>query len=397
LCGLEGSALPPFTLDSFVLFSRRLGVNEVEGAKTTVRKTMVLAADRKQRSFAVVVATCKQTRGIGQAGALPWRLRADMAYFKQLTRSTRDPTKRNAVIMGRKTWQSIPTKFRPLDDRVNVVLSRTADTDSLELPKGVLCASSLPQALELLGEDTEAGATIENVFVIGGASVYEEAIAMPACARIHLTEIEQVEEAAAAGTENTAVQTDGASPAPPTAKKPRLSGFECDTFFPPLASGAYVEGARSAARVENGLRYEFVEFVNAAAAAAAAASASASAAPVPPPVAVNPEEMQYLDLVRDVIENGVRKVDRTGVGTLSKFGVQMRFDLSTTFPLLTTKRVFWRGVAEELLWFLNGETSAKKLQDKGIGIWDGNSSREYLDSIGLTDREVSNLMTSDDL
>jgi dihydrofolate reductase/thymidylate synthase len=358
---------------------------------------MVLAADRKQRSFAVVVATCKQTRGIGQAGALPWRLRADMAYFKQLTRSTRDPTKRNAVIMGRKTWQSIPTKFRPLDDRVNVVLSRTADTDSLELPKGVLCASSLPQALELLGEDTEAGATIENVFVIGGASVYEEAIAMPACARIHLTEIEQVEEVAAAGTENTAVQTDGASPAPPTAKKPRLSGFECDTFFPPLASGAYVEGARSAARVENGLRYEFVEFVNAAAAAAAAASASASAAPVPPPVAVNPEEMQYLDLVRDVIENGVRKVDRTGVGTLSKFGVQMRFDLSTTFPLLTTKRVFWRGVAEELLWFLNGETSAKKLQDKGIGIWDGNSSREYLDSIGLTDREVSNLMTSDDL
>ncbi|KOO31314.1 dihydrofolate reductase-thymidylate synthase [Chrysochromulina tobinii] len=287
---------------------------------------MVLAADRKQRSFAVVVATCKQTRGIGQAGALPWRLRADMAYFKQLTRSTRDPTKRNAVIMGRKTWQSIPTKFRPLDDRVNVVLSRTADTDSLELPKGVLCASSLPQALELLGEDTEAGATIENVFVIGGASVYEEAIAMPACARIHLTEIEQVEEAAAAGTENTAVQTDGASPAPPTAKKPRLSGFECDTFFPPLASGAYVEGARSAARVENGLRYEF-----------------------------------------------------------------MRFDLSTTFPLLTTKRVFWRGVAEELLWFLNGETSAKKLQDKGIGIWDGNSSREYLDSIGLTDREVGDL------
>lgn len=101
---------------------------------------MVLAADRKQRSFAVVVATCKQTRGIGQAGALPWRLRADMAYFKQLTRSTRDPTKRNAVIMGRKTWQSIPIKFRPLDDRVNVVLSRTADTDSLELPKGVLCA-----------------------------------------------------------------------------------------------------------------------------------------------------------------------------------------------------------------------------------------------------------------
>ena len=69
----------------------------------------------------------------------------------------------------------------------------------------------------------------------------------------------------------------------------------------------------------------------------------------------------------------------------------MRFDLSEKFPLLTTKSVFWRGVAEELLWFLNGETSAKKLQDKKIKIWDGNSSRDYLDSIGLTDREEGDL------
>ena len=69
----------------------------------------------------------------------------------------------------------------------------------------------------------------------------------------------------------------------------------------------------------------------------------------------------------------------------------MRFDLSEKFPLLTTKSVFWRGVAEELLWFLNGETSAKKLQDKKIKIWDGNSSREFLDSIGLTEREEGDL------
>jgi len=95
--------------------------------------------------------------------------------------------------------------------------------------------------------------------------------------------------------------------------------------------------------------------------------------------------------VRDVIENGVERGDRTGTGTLSKFGVQMRFSLRESFPLLTTKSVFWRGVAEELLWFLNGETSAAKLQEKKIRIWDGNSSREYLDSIGLTDREEGDL------
>ena len=103
------------------------------------------------------------------------------------------------------------------------------------------------------------------------------------------------------------------------------------------------------------------------------------------------EERQYLDLVRDVIENGVARPDRTGTGTLSKFGASMRFDLRKSFPLLTTKRVFWRGVAEELLWFVSGATDARKLKDKGIRIWDGNGSREFLDSVGLAGREEMDL------
>ena len=70
----------------------------------------------------------------------------------------------------------------------------------------------------------------------------------------------------------------------------------------------------------------------------------------------------------------------------------MRFSLrDDVLPLLTTKRVFWRGVAEELLWFLSGDTSAKTLQDKGVRIWDGNASREFLDSRGLQHREVGDL------
>lgn len=75
------------------------------------------------------------------------------------------------------------------------------------------------------------------------------------------------------------------------------------------------------------------------------------------------EEMQYLEAVRDIIESGVKRGDRTGVGTVSKFGVTMRFSLrGDVLPLLTTKRVFWRGVAEELLWFIAGSTNAKLLQ-----------------------------------
>jgi dihydrofolate reductase/thymidylate synthase len=104
------------------------------------------------------------------------------------------------------------------------------------------------------------------------------------------------------------------------------------------------------------------------------------------------EEIQYLELVKDILSNGSHKPDRTGVGTISKFGNQMRFSLrDDSFPLLTTKRVFWRGIAEELLWFISGDTNSKTLSDKGIKIWDSNGSRESLDKMGLKHREVGDL------
>ena len=79
---------------------------------------------------------------------------------------------------------------------------------------------------------------------------------------------------------------------------------------------------------------------------------------------------QYLDLLRHVREKGVKKEDRTGTGTLSVFGYQMRFDLSDGFPLVTTKRVPWKAIVHELLWFIKGDTNAKYLNDHGVTIWD---------------------------
>lgn len=102
-------------------------------------------------------------------------------------------------------------------------------------------------------------------------------------------------------------------------------------------------------------------------------------------------EYQYLDLLKKIIDQGEVRTDRTGVGTVGLFGCSMRFDLSETFPLLTTKRVFWRGVVEELLWFIKGDTNSNHLNEKGVAIWNANGSKAFLESRGLGHREEGDL------
>lgn len=94
-------------------------------------------------------------------------------------------------------------------------------------------------------------------------------------------------------------------------------------------------------------------------------------------------EYQYLDLLKDILDNGVRKVDRgTGDASYSVFGRQMRFDLSEGFPLLTTKKVYWKGVLHELYWFMRGMSNIKYLVDNNVHIWDDYPYRIYVEKYG---------------
>jgi len=159
--------------------------------------------------FAIMVAI-DEAGGIGKDGALPWQLSADMAHFKKMTQGAG----KNAVIMGRKTWDSIPDKFRPLPGRRNVVLSRQQD---LELPDGTLLANELDSALAAC-QDCEA------VFVIGGGAIYEQALAHPDCTSCHLTAVHGI--------------------------------FDCDTFFLPDESQWVLE-SESPLQEEDGVQFSF--------------------------------------------------------------------------------------------------------------------------------------------
>lgn len=125
--------------------------------------------DRK--GFQIVVAATR-SMGIGKDGQLPWKLPTDMKFFKKITSYTASSSKKNAVIMGRNTWESIPEKFRPLPGRLNVVLSRSIK--SIDSHDEVIVSDSLDAALALLASPPHS-TNVESVFVIGGGQVYRSA------------------------------------------------------------------------------------------------------------------------------------------------------------------------------------------------------------------------------
>lgn len=165
--------------------------------------------------FNIVVAA-DLNRGIGKNNQLPWRLPGDLKYFKQITTETTEAGKYNAVIMGRKTWESIPPNYRPLPGRYNAVLTRN---ETYYVPDGVFRFGSIDEAFEHL----EKG-PVEQVFIIGGAEIYNQALQDHRIGLLYLTEVRH--------------------------------RFDCDTFFPDYKQ--YFQLLTSSEiQSENGIEYSF--------------------------------------------------------------------------------------------------------------------------------------------
>ncbi|ERL91355.1 dihydrofolate reductase isoform X1 [Dendroctonus ponderosae] len=146
-----------------------------------------------------LIVAASENWGIGKNGTLPWKLKKEMAFFRTMTSATEDKSKKNVVIMGRRTWESIPAQFKPLPNRINFVLSRSGL--NLDQYSNTQSFTSFREALDKL-EESAFRQLYENVWIIGGSSLYNETFRSPHFHRLYLTKIHKE--------------------------------FDCDTFLPAL-------------------------------------------------------------------------------------------------------------------------------------------------------------------
>lgn len=260
--------------------------------------------------FNIIVAVGNYVEGkgypIGKNGKLPWHFKEDLKWFKETTIGY-------PVIMGRKTWESLS---HPLVDRECIVITHNYDIIKNE---NVYVVDSLENAISLAENFNK-----EKAFIIGGASIYNEALYKNKVDSVYMDML--------------SIDIDDA-----------------DTFFD-------IYGYEQICVEEKALSDKcYVKIIN-----------------LKQEAKTNDVDYKYFNLVEDILRNGEVKETRAGK-TLSVFGRQIRFNLKNGLPLLTTKKIFTKGIIYELLWFIKGDTNIKYLIDNGVHIWDDDAYRFYLE------------------
>ena len=254
---------------------------------------------------------------IGVNGKMPWECKEDLAWFKEVTMGY-------PIIMGRKTMESIK---KPLPGRLNIVITRSGDVNIQNNSDGTLYDNliyvpSVEEAIKVAEEK------YEKAFVIGGGSIYKYCLENHLIDNIYLDELD-------------------------------ININKADTFFPDFSSSCMWRQLGRRIEIVKGFAYASVwEFQRGKYS--------------------NNVDYKYLKLGEKILREGVKKISRAGT-TYSLFGEQLRFDLKKGLPMLTTKKMFSKGVIHELLWFLKGDTNIKYLVENGVHIWDDDAYRYYIE------------------
>ena len=297
-----------------------------------------------------IIVCCDKKYGIGKTNAIPWTNsylgKLDIKYFYKTT--TQDNSINNIsgiVIMGSKTWFSIPKNNRPLKKRINIIISKKIK--SILNLENTYVFSSIEESHKWIINQKEYKSITK--WIIGGAQIYKEYLKRNWIKKIILTKLDKC--------------------------------YYCDVKFPEqMLSNFTVFSSISYSEKLLPMPYSIIKYKY-----------------------DNKEENNFLKLLKNIMEHGYERPDRTNTGTISLFGNILKYTMHThnisingnveesfTLPMLTTKHVWFRGIFEELMWFLNGQTDSKILENKGINIWKKNSSRKALDNLGLNYQEGEN-------
>lgn len=287
----------------------------------------------------ISIAAYTKNHGIGINNEIPWPyIKYDMKRFKELTMG-------NVIVFGSKTYMSLSSKHNMvchLSGRYNVVFTRNKENTKL------LNADLIVSSMDEFDMNIEHICKFSNrIFICGGSEIYK--LFNSRITHIYHTEI--------------------------------ITPYKCDKFYVDIPK--YNITRQSKVISDNDIKYRFIEGV----------TENGRCKDMIQIDFPNIEEIKYQRLLDKILKEGEKRDDRTGIGTKSISSGYLEFNLEDdTFPLLTTKKMFLRGVAEELIWFLSGKSyNTDYLISKNVHIWDANSTREYLDRNNLHKYRIGEL------
>lgn len=283
------------------------------------------------KGFNIIIAVGK-TFGIGiqnkeciSSFSIPWKINEDIKHFQNITSHTECPTKKNIIIMGLNTWNSIPEQQKPLKNRINIVISTTYKPTNDE----VIVFNNFDSAYEYTQNDD----LFENIFVIGGKKLIESCIDHVGLKYLFITHID--------------------------------NDFNCNINIKNIQNyfGEIIWEKKIKLYDELSNNYYDCTFCKYN--------------------KIEHPENQYISLLNKILNNGTYRTTRNA-NTWSIFGEVMEYNMNKHgFPVITTKKIPLRLVFEELKFFLQGDTNALHLAEKNVNIWNANTTREFLDSINL--------------
>lgn len=295
------------------------------------------------KGFNLIVAVDTQW-GISKKGNIPWKIMEDYNFFLDVTKRQYIKDKKNIIIMGKNTWKTLPDTSRSLKDRITIIISTSMTIEDLN--SGNLTGTE-SYLVKSFAEATALCNVIDGgkVFICGGSQIYDEALKKLKIDNTYITKI--------------------------------YYDYGCDNFFP--SHLANVDSSTSTEcntfmlndAIRNiKIKVTFTKWgaIN----------------------GTNLGEIQYTNMLKTILSTGDFKQTRNSK-TWSIFGKTMEFDLEQGFPLLTTKKMFLKGIFEELSFFLKGDTNTRHLSEKNVKIWENNTNREFLDLNGLSHYDIGDM------